>query len=67
MKGVVNWFDAKKGYGFILGADDQAYFVHYKDISKSGFKNLCEGDDVEFSTEKTPKGVKAIGVVLSGS
>lgn len=61
--GTVKWFNAAKGYGFIAreGADD--VFVHYSAIQSEGFKNLEEGQQVEFSVEQGPKGLQAVNVV----
>jgi CspA family cold shock protein len=61
--GTVKWFNGSKGYGFIAreGADD--VFVHYTAIQMEGFKNLDEGQRVEFSVEQGPKGLQAANVV----
>ncbi|UCC62679.1 MAG: cold-shock protein [Anaerolineae bacterium] len=61
--GIVKWFNAAKGYGFISreGADD--VFVHYSAIQTEGFKKLDEGQRVEFSVEQGPKGLQAANVV----
>jgi CspA family cold shock protein len=62
-KGVVKWFDTKKGYGFIeqTGGDD--VFVHYSGIAGDGFKSLRAGEEVEFEIAKGPKGPQATNVV----
>lgn len=63
MRGVVDWFQDKKGFGFIIGEDTKSYFVHFKDIlSTEKYKTLLDGDNVDFEVEQTPKGFKAIGV-----
>lgn len=61
--GVVKWFDAKKGFGFIsvAGADD--VFVHFSAIQGDGYKTLEEGQQVEFEIEEGPKGPQASNVV----
>jgi CspA family cold shock protein len=61
-KGVVKWFDTKKGYGFIeqTGGDD--VFVHYSGIAGDGFKSLRAGEEVEFEIAKGPKGPQATNV-----
>ena len=61
-KGTVKWFNGAKGYGFITrdGGDD--VFVHHKAIVGNGFKNLNEGDKVEFEVERGPKGLQATNV-----
>ena len=48
MKGVVKWFDADKGYGFISSAEGKDIFVHFSAIQSEGYKTLAEGDQVEF-------------------
>ena len=56
-KGKVKWFNERKGYGFITpdeGGED--CFVHYSGVEGQGFKNLVEGDDVEFETENDDRG-----------
>ncbi len=61
--GTVKWFNSRKGFGFIEreGADD--VFVHYSTIQGDGFKNLEEGQKVEFSVTEGDKGPQAENVV----
>ncbi len=61
--GTVKWFSRQKGYGFIQrdGGDD--VFVHHSAIQGSGFRNLEEGEQVEFTIESSPKGPQAADVV----
>jgi len=61
--GTVKWFNGSKGYGFIErdGGDD--VFVHYSSIQGSGYRNLEEGQEVEFAVEQGPKGLQAADVV----
>jgi CspA family cold shock protein len=63
--GTVKWFNGGKGYGFISREGGPDVFVHYSAISGDGFRNLEEGQKVEFSVEKGPKGPQATNVVLS--
>ncbi len=61
--GTVKWFDTKKGFGFITRDDNQEdIFVHYSAISGEGFKNLEEGDKVEFEVVQEDKGPRAQSV-----
>ena len=60
--GVVKWFDAKKGYGFIARDDGEDVFVYFKAINGSGFKTLDEGQKVQFEVEKGRKGLQAVDV-----
>ncbi|MBX2990934.1 MAG: cold-shock protein [Bacteroidetes bacterium] len=61
-KGTVKWFNGAKGFGFIQRAGGEDVFVHYKAIAGDGYKNLNEGDQVEFDVEKGPKGLQASNV-----
>lgn len=64
-RSVVKWFDAKKGYGFIVhpeGGSD--IFVHYSSIdTDKRFKTLRTGQVVDFELEDGPKGLHASQVV----
>ena len=62
-QGTVKWFNNEKGYGFISRASGDDVFVHHSSIQGSGFKSLNEGDTVEFSVTKGPKGLQAADVV----
>jgi len=63
-RGTVKWFSSEKGYGFIEpqdGGDD--VFVHRNNLSGMGFdEGLRDGEEVEYETEQTPKGISAINV-----
>ena len=48
MKGIVKWFNNKKGYGFITNENNEDVFVYWKDINKDGYKSLSEGDEVTY-------------------
>jgi CspA family cold shock protein len=63
IQGTVKWFNGDKGYGFISrdGGDD--VFVHFSAIKGDGFRNLTEGQKVEFAVEKGPKGLQATNVM----
>ncbi len=55
--GVVKWFDAKKGYGFVVSPDvDGDIFVHYTKIQMEGFKKLETGENVTFEVIRSPEG-----------
>lgn len=67
MKGIVKWFDAQKGYGFIVDDDKNEHFVHYKDIVQDGFKTLNQNDKVSFMLGVLDDGrKKAIHVKVEG-
>jgi CspA family cold shock protein len=61
--GVVKWFNAAKGYGFISREGKDDVFVHYSAIQSQGFKSLDEGQRVEFSVVQGEKGLQATNVV----
>jgi CspA family cold shock protein len=61
--GVVKWFNGSKGYGFIEREDGPDVFVHFSAIQIDGFKNLTEGQQVEFEVEQGPKGPQAANVM----
>ncbi len=63
MVGIVKWFDERKGFGFITTEDGKDIFVHYSSIQADGFKNLAEGDQVEFEINESDKGPQAANVV----
>jgi CspA family cold shock protein len=62
--GTVKWFNSGKGYGFIAQEGGPDVFVHYSAIQGEGFRNLVEGQRVEFSVEQGPKGPQAANVVV---
>ena len=63
ISGKVKWFNAAKGYGFILLAQGSDVFVHYSVIETNGYRSLREGQEVEFELERGPKGDHATKVV----
>jgi cold shock protein len=60
--GTVKWFNATKGYGFIERQDGPDVFVHFSAIDGDGYRSLQEGQRVEFTIEKGPKGLQAANV-----
>ena len=61
--GIVKWFDASKGFGFISPEDgSKDVFVHHSAIVGDGYKSLDEGQRVSFSVEAGPKGPSAANV-----
>ncbi len=62
-QGTVKWFNDAKGYGFIQRSSGADVFVHHSAIQAEGFKSLAEGQAVEFTVTKGPKGLQAENVV----
>jgi CspA family cold shock protein len=60
MKGIVIWFNDRKGYGFIEGEDEKDVFVHRNSLAEGTC--LDDGDHVEFEIEASDKGPNAINV-----
>jgi CspA family cold shock protein len=62
--GTVKFFNTEKGFGFISREDgERDVFVHFSSIQGDGFRNLNEGDRVEFSVETSDKGPRAAEVI----
>lgn len=62
MQGTVKWFNAKKGYGFITADDGSEVFVHFSALKMDGFKELKDGESVEFEVTSGEKGPQAANV-----
>lgn len=63
MTGTVKWFNAQKGYGFIQPESGPDVFVHHSAIKATGYRELAEGDRVEFTITQGQKGPQASEVV----
>lgn len=62
--GTVKWFNGDKGFGFIEREGGADVFVHFSAIQGDGFRNLQEGQKVEFTVEAGPKGPQATNVTV---
>jgi CspA family cold shock protein len=60
--GTVKFFNAEKGFGFISREGGEDVFVHYSNITGSGYKSLAEGQRVEFEVGPGRKGDEATNV-----
>jgi CspA family cold shock protein len=50
--GTVKWFNATKGFGFIVPQDGgKDVFVHITAVQKAGLQGLNEGQKVSFEVE----------------
>jgi CspA family cold shock protein len=59
-QGTVKWFNATKGFGFITPDDGSSdVFAHFSSIEGSGYRELTEGQKVEFESQPGPKGPQA--------
>jgi cold shock protein len=61
--GTVKWFNATKGYGFLSQEGGEDVFVHHSEIQAEGYRTLQEGQAVEFTVGRGPKGLQATSVV----
>lgn len=57
--GTVKWFDAKKGFGFIVRSNGEEIFVHYRSIQGGGHRVLKDGQEVSFRVAEGNKGLQA--------
>ena len=61
--GIVKWFSRLKGYGFIEPeSGGQEVFVHYSAIEGEGYRNLYDGDTVDYEQVDYGRGPQAKNV-----
>jgi CspA family cold shock protein len=65
ISGTVKWFNGGKGYGFISREGGDDVFVHFSAIQSTGYRELSEGQKVEFEVEPSPKGPHAVNVTIA--
>ena len=63
--GTVKWFNSQKGFGFISREGGEDACVHYSSIQSDGFRNLEEGQKVEFTMSEGEKGPQAVAVTVA--
>lgn len=64
--GTVKFFNANKGYGFIVPEDgSKDVFVHISAVTQSGLQTLSEGQSVAFEMQEDPRGPKAINLKIN--
>ena len=66
VQGTVKWFNAQKGFGFIERENGPDVFVHHSAIQATGYRELVEGERVEFEITQGPKGPQASNVTRLG-
>ena len=65
-KGIVKWFNAQKGYGFITNeSTGEDVFVHFSGIAGEGYKSLEEGQNVTFDITEGNRGLQAVNVTVA--
>ncbi|MDT8427348.1 MAG: cold-shock protein [Pseudomonadales bacterium] len=57
--GIVKWFNASKGFGFITRDSGDDVFVHFRSIRGEGHRVLRDGQRVEFAVSHGEKGLQA--------
>lgn len=64
--GIVKWFNADKGFGFIEQKQGPDVFVHFRNIlsTSNNYKTLDEGQHVQFKLARGPKGPQAEEVTI---
>ena len=62
-RGMVKWFNDRKGYGFISAEGQSDVFVHFSAIEGNGFRTLREGEQVEFEIKASERGAEASNVI----
>ena len=65
--GTVKWFDATKGFGFIVPDDgSNDVFVHISAVEAAGMKALDEGQKVEFEQQENRGKMAAANLKAAG-
>jgi cold shock protein len=62
MTGIVKWFNAEKGYGFITSEEGKDVFAHFSQIQSEGFRTLNENEQVVFDVEDGDRGPQATNI-----
>ena len=63
-QGIVKWFNAEKGFGFISVEGENDVFVHFSSIQTEGFKTLEEGQKVSFDIVEGARGPQAANITI---
>ncbi|MDY7001260.1 MAG: cold-shock protein [Thermodesulfobacteriota bacterium] len=66
VKGIVKWFNKKKGFGFIEHQNGDDVFVKLSALERNGVRTLHEGEKVRFEIVESDRGASAANVVVQG-
>ena len=61
-KGIIKFFNERRGYGFITSDEKQDIFVHHSAIQEEGYRTLKEGEEVHFDIKEGKRGLEAVNV-----
>ena len=61
-EGNIKWFNATKGFGFIVGDDGAEVFVHYRNVEGLTKRSIKQGQRVAYSVRASDRGPQAEGV-----
>lgn len=64
LRGVVSYFDERKGFGFLTDEEGRDVFVHYAEIQREGFQTLAPGEAVLFDLAEGGNALRAVNVEL---
>jgi cold shock protein len=65
MRGTVKWFNAAKGFGFVVVPDGgKDVFIHVSVLEQGGIANLAEGQAVVMQVAQGMKGPEAVSIRL---
>jgi CspA family cold shock protein len=65
-RGQVKWFNARKGYGFIVAESEQELFFHQNQLAGENGVKPQEGQAARFHVGYAAKGPQALNVELAG-
>lgn len=61
-RGVVSYFNERKGFGFLQDEEGRDVFVHFAEIQREGFQTLAPGENVLFDLAEEGQGLRAVNV-----
>jgi len=61
-KGVVSYFNERKGFGFVTDETGRDVFVHFAEIQRDGFQTLAPGENVHFEYAEGGNALRAVNV-----